>query len=319
MSNYDFRVRFRLPEHFAFNYEKSALDLRLPSGRGICTLTTYGEQSMKEAQWLLVKDAGDGFPTEEEAAEAGRRVKTAILWCGAKMRMGVDAGDDRAHGGMGEFLIDQYRNENGIRLLYEVHGMQAYEEDPLLPTRFVNFTGDGKVLRPIETFVQNILQAVDMDLELTEKETLGFELYGLSHFEAGERARFLTLVTAIDSVTESKARSSEAVDLVDRFINLTHDSGLSKPETDSMVDNLGYIKQESISKTGRDFVDSFLGNEEYGGETAKNFFQRCYTARSQLVHNGKVSDDTDDVRSLVDELDRLVGDLLVASAGGSGA
>ena len=88
MSNYHFRVRFRLPEHFAFNFEKSTLDIRLPSGRGICTLTTYGEESMKEAQWLLVKDAGDGFPTEEEAAEAGRRVKTAILWSGAKMRMG---------------------------------------------------------------------------------------------------------------------------------------------------------------------------------------------------------------------------------------
>jgi hypothetical protein len=214
--------------------------------------------------------------------------------------------------------LDQYRNESGIRLLNEVHGMQAYEEDPLLPTQFVNTTVEAKVGKSIETFVQNILKAVDMDLELTEMETLGFELYGLSHFEAGERARFLTLVTAIESVTESKARSSEAVDLVDRFISLTRDSGLSKPETDSMVDNLGYIKQESISKTGRDFVDSFLGNKDYGGETAKNFFQRCYTARSQLVHTGRVSDDTYNVRSLVGELDRLVGDLLVASAGGSG-
>lgn len=74
------------------------------------------------------------------------------------------------------------------------------------------------------------------------------------------------------------------------------------------------------SKTGRDFVEKFLGDKEYGGETAKQLFQRCYTARSELVHNGRLLDDTADVRSLVGELDRLlVADLLVASIGRSDA
>jgi hypothetical protein len=101
------------------------------------------------------------------------------------------------------------------------------------------------------------------------------------------------------------------------LIELTRESGLSEAETDSIVDNLSYVKDESISKTGRDFVDSVLGNKEYGGEIAKKYFQRCYTARSQLVHSGRVSDDTPDVRSLVSELDRMVADLLVASVGRS--
>jgi len=315
MPTYHFRVMFRLPEHFAFKYEESALDIRLPSGRGICTLTAYSGESIKESQWLLMKDAGDGFSKAEEAAEAGRQMKRAIMWCGAKMYMGVDAGDDRAQGVVTEYYIDQYRTEKGIRLLNELHGLQIYEEDSLLPTQFAKATVEAQVGKPIEVFVQNIRQAVDMGLELTDMETLGFELYGLSHFEAAERARFLTLVTAIESVTENKARSPEAVVVVDELIEVTRNSGLPGPEIDSMAGNLHWLKQESISKTGRDFVERFLGDKEYGGETAVRFSQRCYRARSELVHYGRLSNDIADVRSLVGDLDRLVADLLVASTG----
>ncbi len=37
--------------------------------------------------------------------------------------------------------------------------------------------------------------------------------------------------------------------------------------------------------------------------------------RSDLVHEGKPSDESVDLRTLVNELDRLVADLLLASAG----
>lgn len=228
-----------------------------------------------------------------------------------------DVGDDTTHAWVTQYASDQVREEQGIRLLNELHGLQVYEEDPELPTRFVASSVQPKLLKGIEDFERYFCQAVEMGLEFTERETLAFELYGLSHFEAAERARFLTLVSAIESLSEAKARTPEAVGHVEKLLELTRDSGLPSPEIASMVGSLKWLRQESISKTCKDFVETFLGDQQYGGKTAKKFFRDCYTVRSELVHSGKPSGETSGFGTLVAELDRLVSDLLAASAGRS--
>ncbi len=62
-------------------------------------------------------------------------------------------------------------------------------------------------------------------------------------------------------------------------------------------------------------MDKFLRGKKYSGGTAKAFSHDCYGVRSDLVHEGKPSDESADLRTLVNELDRLVADLLLASAG----
>jgi hypothetical protein len=49
---------------------------------------------------------------------------------------------------------------------------------------------------------------------------------------------------------------------------------------------------ETISKAGKTFVEELLGTQEYGGKSAKDFFQYCYNIRSELIHNGTQSDHT---------------------------
>jgi hypothetical protein len=297
--------------------EEQSIDIPLLSGHDTYLVTAVSGESLKESQWLLIKDVGDRFATEEEATEAGRHVKNAVMWWSAKEGVGVDVGEDTRHAWVTQTYIDQIREEQGIRLINDLHGLQVYEEDPDLPTQFVAASADAKLLKNTETFRQDFHRAVDMGLEFTERETLAFELYGLSHFEAAERARFVTLVTAIECISEKQDRSSEAVEHVKKLIELTRASGLPQAETSSMADNLKWLKQESISKTGRDLVNRLLGDKEYGGKAAKPFFQHCYDVRSDLVHKGKPSDANVNVRSLVSELDRLVADLLLASAGRS--
>jgi hypothetical protein len=120
---------------------------------------------------------------------------------------------------------------------------------------------------------------------------LAFELYRLSHFEAAERARFLTLVTAIESVSQAKVRSAEASAHVEKLIGLTRDSGLPDAEIASLVGSLNWLRNESISKTGRDLVEALLGDAHYAGKVAKTFIQYCYALRSEFVHSGKPSDE----------------------------
>jgi hypothetical protein len=317
MSNYHFRVRFQFPHDRALDSDEQSIDIPLLSGRGTYVISAVSGYSLKESQWLLIKDVGDGFVTEGEAAEAGRHVKNAVMWWSTKERVGVDVGEDTTNAWVTQYVIDRVREEEGIRLINELHGLQVYEEEPELPTRFVAASMEPKLLKSTETFRQDFHTAVDRGLEFTERETLAFELYGLSHFEAAERARFVTLISAIESISDNKGRSPAAVEHVEKLIELTRNSGLPKPEIDSMVDNLKWQRQESISKTGRDLVDRFLRDKEYGGKTAKPFFHHCYGVRSDLVHYGKPLDANINLRALVNELDRLVADLLLASAGRS--
>jgi len=319
MPNYHFRVRFRLPNERLLDSEEQSLDLHSPTGRGTYVLEAVGGESLKKSQWLLIKDVGEGFATEDEAAEAGRHVKNAVMWWGAKERVGVDVGKDSTDAVVTQTWIDQVREEQGIRLLNELHGLQVYDEDPELPTQFVWSSVDAKLRKGINVFEQSFREAVDLGLEFTDRETLAFELYGLSHFESAERARFLTLIIAIESISKPNARSPEAVEHVEKLIELTRDSTLPYSEIRSMEGSLNWLKGESISKTGRDLVEKVLGSKEYGGKVAKRFFQDCYDVRSDLVHEGKPSDDTVILRTLVGELDKLVADLLLVSAGRSDA
>jgi hypothetical protein len=190
----------------------------------------------------------------------------------------------------------------------------VYEEDSEHPTHFISVSGAPQVGKPTSDFADYFLEAVDTDFRLTDKETLALELYGLSHFESAPRARLLTLVSAIETVIKDKPRSAQALEHVERLIQLTRNSGLPKSEIDSMLGSLGRLKQESISSAGRAVVDEFLGDKEYDGKHAKDFYQYCYNVRSELVHNGKPSDDAVNMRHLATRLDQLVVDLLVAIA-----
>ena len=313
MLKYHFAVRFRLPERITLNWEERTMNIYLPSKQKTYTLAAFSGESIEESQWLLIKDDGEGFSTEKEAVEAGRNVKNAIMWCSANTRTGVDVGDDKTRGGITKYGIDQLRRECGIRPLNAVHGLQVYEEDPCLPTRFISTSAYASVRKSVQNYEQYFRRAVDMSLELTEKETLAFELYGLSHFESSSRARLLTLTTVVEIISENQPRSVKTMEHVEKLITITSDSSLPKPEIQSLQGSLTKLKQESISKTARDLVERFLGAGQYAGRPAKKFFRDCYAARSSLVHDGKLRGNIVDLRTDVLELDRLVADLLVAS------
>src|SRR5215208_4325949 len=160
MPNYHFRFRFLLPHDCALGSEEQSLNLYAPTGRGPYVLEAASGPFLKEAQWLRIKDAGEGFGTEDEAAEAGRHVKNAVMWWSAKGRVGVDVGVDPTNAVVTRTGIDQFRDK-GIRLLNEVHGLQVYEEDPELPTKFAFSRVEPNLLKSVEGFEQDFRDAVD--------------------------------------------------------------------------------------------------------------------------------------------------------------
>jgi hypothetical protein len=229
------------------------------------------------------------------------------------MRVGLDLGDDRIHGGASDYLKRKIMEERGVRVLNEPHGLMVYEEDEQHPTRFSSASASAQVGKPVAAFEEHFLEAIERNLRPSEKETLAFELYGLSHFEAAPRARFLTLINAVETIIEYKPKGAEVLEHVANLVEATKSSGLPRSEIDSILGKLSWLRQESISKAGRIFAEELLGTKEYGGMIAKEFFQYCYNIRSQLVHDGKPSDHTINLGHLVNRLDELVADLLAAS------
>ena len=313
MPSYHFRIRFRIHRGWFLDYEEPTLEIRVSLGQDSYTLGSLGRIPIKEAEWLVLKSTGDGFPSREEAVSAGRSAKNAIRWCSAQMMVGLDLGDDRIHGGTSDYLKRKTMEEQGIRVLNEPHGLMVYEEDEQHPTRFSSASGSLQVGKPAAAFEEHFLEAIDRNLRPSEKETLAFELYGLSHFEASPRARFLTLISAVETIMEYKPRSAEVLEHVANLVEATKSSRLPRSEIDSILGTLSWLRKESISKAGKTFVEELLGTQKYDGKTAKEFFQYCYNVRSELMHGGKPSDHTMSLGHLVNRLDELAADLLAAS------
>jgi hypothetical protein len=151
--------------------------------------------------------------------------------------------------------------------------------------------------------------------EISDKERLALELYGASHYEKSDRARFITLVLAAEVLLEPRERENSTKEIVRGLIEYTKGSQLGKEEKDSIIGSLRWLYKESISKSLRDMIERHLGAREYGNMIAKKFIDHCYAIRSKLVHTGKVNTEVIHLGKLASQLKRLLSDLLVEMTG----
>jgi len=139
---------------------------------------------------------------------------------------------------------------------------------------------------------------------------LALELYSASFFEPTVRARFLTLMMAIETLIKPKKRIGKGKEFVEYLIGQAKQSNLINSERQSLLGSLQWLLKESISKTGRDLADKYIGEQKYLNKPPKHFFAYCYSIRSELVHQGYAKDESLNFGTLVGELQRFVADLL---------
>jgi len=299
MTTYGFRIRFLLPEDSAIDHDAETLDIPLPSGGQTLILRSVSKTSIGDSRELTIR--GTGFPSEHEAYACGRRTKNALMLCGACLRTGFDVGKDKATSGVGKVVRERAR-EMGIRLLDDVHGLSVFPEDK--PVRFVSVSASVVIGKPATRFVKDFGKAYEISPEFTDKQLLAFELYSAAQFESSLRARFLALVIAVECLSSQAEQPQHVLDHVKELMRLTKES-LEGPERKALIEGLGRLKTESISKSCRKLIDQYLGPD------AVKLFKRCYDARSKIVHDGKPPDSFD-LGSYTPKLDELVSQLLIA-------
>ena len=304
MSTYAFRLRFTVSHAPAFLHDGGALDLELPGHSQPCSLRPLDADRIRDAKDLTLNSAG--FPSEDAAREAGERARRALRLVLVDLRKGFDVGDRPSTLSFGKVVLDQAR-EMGFELRGDAHGLTVYPDD--IDVRFASMKAEAVVSSPLEKFVDGFTEDYERGFATADRASLGLELYGLSYFESSARARFITLITAIESSVKPTRRSAEAQRHVEALIKATQASELLKDDSRMLVAALGNLKNESIAAACRRFVS------ENGGPGDVEIWERCHKTRHAMLHAGGTPSD---LRGLLPKLDEVVRrSLLNLARGGS--
>lgn len=307
MSSYGFRIRFLLPEYRRIEHNTEILQILLPTGDKEVLLKSVPKVKIKDSINLAV--FASGFSSKCEADNCGRKVRNSLLLCGPHLQMGFDVGKDKAR-----FIITEYgrkwlkkmmKLKEETTILNDIHGLCVYPEEKGVGVRFAGSLASFQVGVSSTKFVEEFTKAYDLDPQLSDKQWLALEVYNSSHFESSLRMRFLTLVVAVECLCIQKTRPEPVICHLRKLIEITEKIDLESSEKSSFLHCLKNLKKESISKSCRQLVKKYLGDE------METLFKDCYDIRSRILHNGSVPEGKD-IGTYTPKLDKLVSQLILA-------
>ena len=319
MTDYTFRIRFRIVEGTMLDEESTEREIAFAPGGPYTLHALARAQPIKGSDWLVLK--GPTFDNEKQARNAGELAKDALRWCSARLKMGIDVGQDKRKGVVTEdgkrWLKRKFQISSEDEVLDDVHGLCVYKDQP--GTKFSSTECKLTVHTNVKHFQDAFTEALCGGLRLPDKLSLAFDLYSASHFLSSNRARFLTLWTALESLTalmeeEDKRRSQEAIDHIEELIAQTKNSSLSPDIKDSLIGGLGHLYWKSTRQLCLELVEEYISDDrQYGDVDACSLVSKSYKRRSSLTHIGSPA--AEDLSTLCTQLDKLVADLLIELGG----
>ncbi len=248
---------------------------------------------------------------QADARAAGLRWRSFTERALARVNVGADFGDRAPGSYKAPEYLEMLRQQWGVeRVISDEHGLMVCEAEPW--PKFARSSLDAVVGRPAPRLVKAIERAEEIEISISERERTAFELYSGSLFVALlADARFLMLMMAMETLIDQEPRSAAATAHVERLIQETKDSDLSKDEITSLLGSLEYLRYESISRAGRRLAQR-LGDRRYGEpkESPVKFFGGCYELRSKLAHGHLPRPSFSEVNGRVAGLELMMSDLL---------
>lgn len=306
-----FSFRIRLPKAASGVIDAgdaSAVVLPLGHGLPVMRLTSGAEDKpLKVADTLYV--VSDGWPDADTAGAAADKHVGVLMRVLARMRIGVDSGSRQAgSGGFTRWLIDKVWEEQGLRVINERPGLMVYESDP--QPVFASMSATGQLGYHANQLEALYAAAAAFDEALTTSEAVALTLYNAAFFEKSNEARFILRMMSLESLLKPAPRSKEAAACIEELSAHVAASELPEADRESLTAALGGLKQESIRRTGRLFVQHTLGERQYAEMKASSFFSHCYSIRSRLVHGGIPLPLPQDVSGAAAGLELMLSDIL---------
>jgi hypothetical protein len=229
-------------------------------------------------------------------------MKKALLIAGMRSRWPVDIGSDKATLRLSDAARDAAYKASGIRTLDDVHGLCVFSEES--PVGFPFDTGRITVLPNPKEFIDALVRPIEVTDRANDPLSAALALFNAARFELSPRAKFLTLIMAVESVAKASKRPDLELTHLRLLKQLTKRSQLDKSAKDDLINALGRLKQESINSACWKLICHKLGPD------AAARFRKCYRVRSRLTH-GQVRRD-DDLAVLTPTLEQDVKSLLEA-------
>jgi hypothetical protein len=146
-----FRARFRFRLQKKLNIK--AKERRLEIGTCNVVLTPQlPEMDICDSEWLVMN--ARSFDSEEEARTFARKLKTACEVSSVGARLGIDSGVDLATSGFGKIVKDHVREQSGILLRDNVHGVDVFPDNSNV--RIGHLSATGTVLAGPDPFLADI-------------------------------------------------------------------------------------------------------------------------------------------------------------------
>lgn len=178
---------------------------------------------------------------------------------------------------------------------------------------FVNIDAKGQVGKNPQALIDTFQREYLNSRQLTDKQMLACEIYTSSFFDVSARTRFVTLVTAIEALLEQPKHPDKVQTLVREFKDTTQQqSMIDGPTKASIIGSLDRIRYQSIGQAGSTLAGYLLPDQSFNGRSSADFFKLCYDYRSQILHEGTISDASVDIVQLANNMERFVAYLLIA-------
>ena len=310
MPQYDFRLRFHLPGHDHINSDAEEL-LVLNDSSGVTICLRSGGRGSPIKVHSRASLIGGPYPSAEDARTAAERAKRALLLWAVRSRVGIDLGGRRPRGVITTAGLQWMERQVGAPVRADVHGIDVYEHvDGLV---FAAFNAEASLGKAAPAFVEQIAGAITSPVPMSAKQELAGEILSASYFEASDRSKFITLITAVEALLDPQPRPAAARELVAKLIEIVDGSGMDDGTRSAMSGSLQWLKQESIGQAGRTLATRLLSGRIYQAQPPARFFTFCYELRSSILHFGTVPATVVDFPSVCAVAHEFVCDLLIAS------
>jgi hypothetical protein len=226
MPQYDFRLRFHLPGRDHINAETEDLLVLDDARTGVKIRLRSGARGSSIKEHSRAALIGGPYPSAEEAQAAAERAKRALLIWAVRNRLGIDLGGRPPRSAITAAGLQWLAEKAGGPVRADIHGIDVFEHvDGLV---FVALNAEAALGKAAAVFIEQVTVSMTTPLLLSAKQELAGEILSVSYFDASDRSRFITLITAVEALLDPKPRSSAAQELVSRLIKTVQESGVDE-------------------------------------------------------------------------------------------
>ncbi len=219
-----------------------------------------------------------GFDSEHDARQFATKLKSACELSSVAARLGVDVGVDAPTSGFGSMVKDRIREQSGILLRNNIHGLDVFPDDPNV--RIVSLNATGSVLAGPDPFLADLsifYEYVDSTSQIMRDIVL---LLNYALMRPEPVAQIVFAFSAVEMLGQNEAWSPNQELLLTELADRAEKSGVGSVNERREVADA--IKRGTYKLSLRQGVLRLLAS--LGLEHLKGGWDALYSERSKLVH-----------------------------------